>query len=82
MPRVERTDKKRLNQTDLLSCAFCGCLDVEGGPFPNNRDNTEWCINCGDPSCNVQMFAPTREEVVERWNRNRTGAMRTKAWGW
>jgi len=84
MPRFERTepiDRWPIDaiSTEILSCPFCGCMDVEGGPFPGNREETFWLINCGNPGCKCEMEAPTREEVLERWNRNRTGAVRQYA---
>ncbi len=66
--------------TELLSCPFCACMDVEGGPFPGNREETYWIINCGNPGCMCRMEAPTISEVIERWNRNRTNATRQFAY--
>lgn len=88
MPRVERTptgERRGVEaafeiSTEILSCAFCGCMDVEGGPFLGNREGTYWIIRCGNPGCSCEMEDSTREELIEQWNRNNTNAVRQYAY--
>lgn len=57
----------------IKPCPFCGDYDLDGGaPWPADRDRTEWVVRCGDPSCNAEIRASTREAVIEAWERRTT----------
>ncbi len=54
----------------LKNCPHCGDDELEGGaPFPLNREQTSWTVQCGNPSCGASVEAPTKQEAIERWNR-------------
>ena len=58
----------------LLPCPFCGNdVNDDEGCFQSSGFRAEtmpaWSVRCGNPGCNADVTATTREEVIVQWNR-------------
>ena len=68
-PRTKRTtmSEAKLNSNDLLSCPFCGRVDM----MQTDRDGDAWegniyfvrCI-----VCDVLMMGETEQDAINKWN--------------
>jgi hypothetical protein len=68
------------NERDMALCPFCGSTSDSSDqlPFPSVPHDADpyWTCRCGNPDCFAEITAPTRAEVLRRWNRRtaETGA--------
>ena len=59
---------------ELKPCPFCGndvngdegCFQAGGFVAPSTP---YWVVNCGNPSCNAETSATTRDLAIYAWNR-------------
>lgn len=59
---------------ELLNCPFCnndvnedeGCFQVSGFRPPSTP---AFAVRCGNPSCNAEATATSRESAIAAWNR-------------
>jgi len=56
---------KDKSNTELKPCPFCGDTHLDGGAFSTGDG---YAILCGNPSCQVEMLAKTKESVIRKWN--------------
>jgi len=51
----------------LLPCPKCKCDDLEGSPFPADREGN-WEIACGHPDCDMFLVSSDRKLLITVWN--------------
>lgn len=59
----------RATELVLKPCPFCGSVDINTYEPTIYEVGNDASVRCQDPSCGVEVRAPTLKMAVAKWNR-------------